>query len=331
MSEEKEVQRRIQSIEGLIRDIEKVPDPAVRSLLQRLVQSLMDLHGAGLERIVEITHRAGGNGGADSASDTHGAGVTGQSIIDELGRDNLVRSLLLLYGLHPLGLQERVVEALEKTRPYLRSHGGNVQLVHVTDSGAVTLRLEGSCHSCPSSAVTLQSTVEQAIYDAAPDVTAIIVEGAIQEANAPGTFVPLAQLQGNGEANCNGNGSHTGHGSLAQIVLGETEWEDVSGLDGIPPGTLQKQEVGGQAVLLCKLNEDFYAYGVTCPGCGQSLEGGRLEDTILACPICRQRFDLVHAGRGVDLLTLHLEPIPLLQENGRARVAIISRVQGSAR
>ncbi len=307
MAEQKDVQRRLESIEGLVREVEKVSDPAARSLSQQLVQSLMDLHGLGFERMLEIVHSKG---------------EAGQEIIDELGRDDVVRSLLLLYGLHPLDIRTRVVEALEKTRPYLRSHGGNVQLVSVSDLGAVTLRLEGSCNSCPSSAVTLQSTVEQAIYDDAPDVTAIIVEGAVQKAEPSANFVPLEKLQGNG----GGNGSHS-----SSAALDRTEWEDVFGLDTIPPGTLRQQEVGGQPVLFCKLNDDFYAYGVTCPGCDQPLEMGRLENAILVCPTCRQRYDLVHAGRGVDVSTLHLEPIPLLKENGRAKVAMISRVQGSAR
>jgi Fe-S cluster biogenesis protein NfuA/nitrite reductase/ring-hydroxylating ferredoxin subunit len=306
MSEQKEVQRRIESIEGLVHEIEKVSDPVVRSLSKQLVQSLMDLHGSGLERILEIVH---------------GSGDGGTQIIDQMGRDDLVASLLLLYGLHPLDLQTRVLQALEKSRPYLRSHGGNVELVNVSESGAVTLRLEGSCHSCPSSAVTLQSTVEQAIYNAAPDITGIIVEGAIQEQAPALGFVPLSSLQGNGN----------GH-SARQVsaAADQTEWEDVFGLDALTPGTLRKQDVGGQPVLFCKLNEDFYAYAETCPGCGQPLEGGRLENEILACPICLQRYDLVHAGRGLDISTLHLDPIPLLRENGRAKVAIISRVQRSA-
>ena len=103
------------------------------------------------------------------------------------------------------------------------------------------------------------------------------------------------------------------------------------GLDAIPSGALRKQEVAGQSVLFCKLNEEFYAYGITCPGCGQPLEGGRIENAILACPTCRQRFDLVHAGRGVDIEALHLEPVPLLNEDGRARVAVISRIHTSVR
>jgi len=306
MPEQKDVQQRIESIEGLVREIEKVSDPTVRSLSRQLVQSLMDMHGAGIERMLEIVHNTGN---------------TGRQVIDEMGRDDLVRSLLLLYGLHPVDLQTRILQALEKTRPYLRSHGGNVELVHVSDTGAVTLRLEGSCHSCPSSAVTLQSTVEQAIYEAAPDVTVIVVEGVVQEPATDATFVPLANLQSNG----NGHDRYP-----VSAAPGPTDWQDVFGLDALSPGTLQKQEVGGHPVLFCKLNEDFYAYGMICPGCGQPLEGGRVENAILACPICQQRYDLVHAGRGVDIAALHLDPIPLLKENGRAKVAIISRVERSA-
>jgi Fe-S cluster biogenesis protein NfuA/nitrite reductase/ring-hydroxylating ferredoxin subunit len=306
MSENKDVQRRIESIESLLSEIQKLADPAVQSLSKQLVQSLMDLHGAGIERMLEVVHRTGEGG---------------QRIIDDLGRDELVSSLLLLYNLHPLDLSARVHQALEKSRPYLKSHGGNVDLVRISDAGEVTLRLQGSCHSCPSSAVTLQSTVEQAIYDAAPDVTAIFVEGAAETPEPVSSFVPLANLHTNG----NGHDSRKISGTPEP-----TEWEDVFGLDALPPGTMRTQDVGGQPVLFCQLEENFYAYGITCPGCGQPLEGGHLENAILACPICLQRFDLIHAGRSLDISPLHLEPIPLLRENGRARVAVLSRAQRSA-
>ena len=88
-------------------------------------------------------------------------------------------SLLLLHGLHPLDLEARVRQALEQVRPYLRTHGGDVELLGV-DDGVVRLRMQGSCHGCPSSAVTLKHTIEEAIYDAAPDVAAIEVEGVVE-------------------------------------------------------------------------------------------------------------------------------------------------------
>jgi Fe-S cluster biogenesis protein NfuA len=169
-----EAQNQLKSIEALVHRIEKLADPALTATAKELVQLLMDLHGAGIERMLEIINQTA---------------TSGPSIIDALGRDDLVRSLLLLYGFHPIALKSRVQQALEKTRPYLKSHGGNVELAGIDDSGAVTLRLEGNCHGCPSSSATLKLAVEEAIYDAAPDVTAIIVQGSIEEASPALGFV----------------------------------------------------------------------------------------------------------------------------------------------
>src|SRR5262249_16189439 len=95
--------------------------------------------------------------------------------IEQLAADDLVGSLLLLYGLHPLDLATRVRQALEQARPLLQSHGGNVELLSLTD-GIVRLRLLGSGNGCPSSALTLKSAIEDAIWTRAPDIVAIEVE-----------------------------------------------------------------------------------------------------------------------------------------------------------
>jgi Fe-S cluster biogenesis protein NfuA len=176
-------QNQLQSIEALLQRIEKANDPAMSAMAKDLVQRLMEFHGAGIERMLEIIHK-------DAAAQ--------DDVIDALGQDPLVRSLLLLYGVHPDGLETRVQQALEKTRPYLKSHGGNVSLIGVDDAGTVTLRLEGSCHGCASSSATLKLAVEEAIFEAAPDVTAIIVEGEVEERSRSVAFVPLSALGGNG-------------------------------------------------------------------------------------------------------------------------------------
>ena len=69
----------------------------------------------------------------------------------------------------------RVEAALDSVRPYLGSHGGDVELLEVADDGVVRLRLLGSCNSCPSSSVTLELAVEDAIEAAAPEVASIEV------------------------------------------------------------------------------------------------------------------------------------------------------------
>jgi Fe-S cluster biogenesis protein NfuA len=188
--EEKEFQQRAEKIEGLVRKIESLPDPAARATAIELMQTLMDMHGAGLERMMEIAWEAG---------------EAGNRLIDSFGHDDLVGSLLILYGLHPLDIEARVIGAIDRLRPYLQSHGGNVELIGVTD-GVVRLRIERSSNGCGSSAQTLKAAVEEAIYGAAPDLTALEVEGVIEQQALMG-FVPLGELRGkNGASRRAGKG-----------------------------------------------------------------------------------------------------------------------------
>ena len=290
----------MEQVEGLIRKIENLADPVARTTALELVQALMEFHGAGLERLMEIV--------AD-------AGDPGYAVFDKFAADDLVGSLLLLYGLHPLPLETRVTKALEKVRPYLDSHGGNVELLAITD-GIVRLRMQGSCKSCPSSAMTLKLAIEEAIYAGAPDVVAIEAEGVAEQPSATG-FVQIGKATGNGNANGNGKGSHDGHGKNPGNA-----WEEVNDLSSLASSGVRLQEVRGRSILFCRLGESFYAYGNSCPGCGGVLQGAHLEVTNLVCPQCRQQYDVIRAGRGLDQPDLHLEPFPLLFDEGVAKVAL---------
>jgi Fe-S cluster biogenesis protein NfuA len=169
----------MQRIGNLVQEIESSADPAVRAITKTLMQSLMDLHGAAIEKALDIV--------ADS-------GEQGVSIIDRLGRDPLVSSVLILYGLHPEDLETRVVKAVDKVRPQLRKQGCEVELVSVND-GAIRLRVETGSHTCGSTAKTLQATLEGTMYDAAPDLTSLLIEG-FEEKPASG-FVGLDKLMSN--------------------------------------------------------------------------------------------------------------------------------------
>ena len=164
-----EFQKRVGRVEELIAALEDQPNPAVREQTRELIQTLLDLHASGLERILSAVHNSGAPGAA---------------VIDELGRDQLVSGVLLLHGLHPLDLETRVRNALESVSPRLGLHGGSVELVSVTDDGAVRIKLEGNCNGCPSSRITLHSTIEEELYNAAPDITSLEVDGA-HDPNAP--------------------------------------------------------------------------------------------------------------------------------------------------
>ena len=79
--------------------------------MRKLVQLLLDLHSEALERVMQVV----------AENDE-----SGQRTIDDLGRDTLVSSLLILYGLHPLDLETRVAQAVEKVQPRVRKGGGGL-------------------------------------------------------------------------------------------------------------------------------------------------------------------------------------------------------------
>jgi Fe-S cluster biogenesis protein NfuA len=115
------------------------------------------------------------------------------NIIDRLGRDALVSSVLILYGLHPEDLETRVVRAVDRLRPQMRKQGCEVELLGVND-GVIRLHVETGSHTCGSTAKTVQATLEGAMYDAAPDMASLIIEG-LEEKPASG-FVALDKLSG---------------------------------------------------------------------------------------------------------------------------------------
>jgi hypothetical protein len=161
MAEDKELQKRVQQIGDLVARIESIADPAVRGTAQQLMQMLMELHGATLDRSLEIIV---------------GAGDPGMRIIHEMGRDPLVGSVLVLHGLHPDDMETRVTKAVERLQTKLRREGSQLELIAISD-GSVSLSVTPPEHACASTSKTLRATVEDAIYSAAPDVASLTITG----------------------------------------------------------------------------------------------------------------------------------------------------------
>jgi Fe-S cluster biogenesis protein NfuA len=184
-------------IEELVARIEGAADPSLRDDALALVQLLLDLHRQGLARIIEIAGHGDAprpNGAASNGRAANGAASNGaDGLIDRLAADERVAPLLMLHDLHPVDLPTRVEQALEKVRPLLRSHGGDVELVDLSD-GVVKLKLDGSCHGCPSSSITLRNAIEEAIFEFAPDIERLEVAGVVEPPPASG-FVPLEAIR----------------------------------------------------------------------------------------------------------------------------------------
>jgi Fe-S cluster biogenesis protein NfuA len=188
MKQDAESRLRAERIETLIQEVSAFSDTHARETAEELMQCLLDMYGEGLARILEIT--------------TH-AEAAGFALVKSFARDDLVGSLLLVHDLHPVDLETRVLRSLDEVRPQLKLHGGNVEYVKL-EEGVAYLRLEGSCHGCPSSTITLKQLIEESLYKIAPDLEGLEVEGvagaagvATSTTNPPGitcgvpmTFVP---------------------------------------------------------------------------------------------------------------------------------------------
>ncbi len=177
MQQDMHDQQRARRIETLTQEVSAFSDAQARETVQALLQELLDMYGEGLARILELTRHAK---------------VPGFELIKTFADDELIGSLLLLHDLHPVDVHTRVLRALNEVRPYLQSHGGNVELIKVVE-GVAYLRLEGSCKGCAASTITLKQTIEEAIYQAAPDLDNIETEGVTEpplSAPMPVTFMP---------------------------------------------------------------------------------------------------------------------------------------------
>jgi Fe-S cluster biogenesis protein NfuA len=179
MAQDTGFQERIGRIDQLVRKLEAGADPALRAVAKDLMQSVMDLHSAALDRLLEIIAQAGG----------------GAVLIDHLGADDLVGSLLVLYGLHPADFETRVRRGIEKIDALLRSRGATIDVLEI-DGDAVNLRFHTNGHGgCGSTADGLKTAIQDAIYEAAPDVATLVVEP-VERQSAGSGFVPLESLAG---------------------------------------------------------------------------------------------------------------------------------------
>jgi Fe-S cluster biogenesis protein NfuA/nitrite reductase/ring-hydroxylating ferredoxin subunit len=270
---------------------------------EELVALLVGLYGDGLAQIVTVL--------ADQ-------GPQGEAMIGKLAEDPLVESLLLLHGLHPLGVDARIQRALDRVRPYLGSHAGGVEYLGVFD-GVARLKLEGSCHGCPSSTVTVQLAIEGAVQDAAPEVTEVVVEGMTA---APSSEPRLLQIGLRpGDSPTEGlpvSGGPSGGAPSIWVTLPDI---------GPPSSRPISASADGTAVLVCSVRGTLYAYQDSCARCGSSLAAGLLDREVLTCPACRARYDVRLAGKCIDAPELHLDPLPLLADSQGVRVAVPEAVR----
>lgn len=281
----------IERVQRLSGELERVADPVARRAGEELIGAVIELYGDGLERIFAAITASG-----DAA------------LAERLSGDGVVASLMLIHDLYPVGLDQRVAEALDSVRPYMESHGGNVELLGI-EQGVARIRLEGSCDGCPASSSTLELAIKSALDEAAPDLEGLVVEGAVQ---AP---APAA-------------GSGTDELPVVQVASDPLagsqppSWFDLEGVAGIGEGQLRGVEVRGTPLVVARVEGNLLAFRDACAGCGAPLRSARLTEGTLTCAGCERSFFLPRAGRSLDDDRMLLAPVPLLAAADGARVAL---------
>lgn len=292
-------------IETLLDELAQQAGPEARDTADELVRSLVEFYGEGLARAVRLL----------------GAAPQGADPLAVLTADELVSDLLILHDLHPEDTATRVGRALDKVRPYLGSHAGDVEVagldLEAREGPTLRLRLRGSCDGCPSSTQTVRWTIEEAVARIAPEIAHIEVEGVTDEEAQPALLQILPHRP---EDAPDGAGPPENADDPARWYL-------------LGPGALPLKEpstgvteVSGRALLIVRLPGQLYAYRDRCPVCATSLATAVLDGESLRCAECAATFDVHRAGRGDRA---HLEPVPLLEENGEVRVALPGELLGA--
>ncbi|MEU9139096.1 NifU family protein [Streptomyces sp. NPDC048404] len=292
-------------IGALLDELARQAGPEARDVADELVRCLMEFYGEGLARTVRLLRSA--PDGADPLA--------------VLTADELVSDLLILHDLHPEDTATRVGRALDKVRPYLGSHAGDVEVagldLETADGPTLRLRLRGSCDGCPSSTQTVRWTIEEAVARIAPEVAHIEVEGMAAESPQPALLQILPHPPDDAPDEAAPSGEP---GEAARwYELGPRSLPVGDGATGVT-------EVAGRALLLVRLPGQLYAYRDRCPLCAAGLAPAVLDGELLRCAGCGATFDVRRAGRGERG---HLDPVPLLEEDGSVRVALPGELLGA--
>ncbi len=296
-------------VQDLTAQVDALADGPARVLAQELLSTVIAMYGDGLSRIMAVIE---------------GSGAARDNILDELAQDGAVASLLLIHDLYPVPLSERVIEALDTVRPYMESHGGNVELVGIED-GVARLVLQGSCNGCAASRATLELAIKQALDEHAPDLAGLDVQGVNAEPAAlggagTGAALPMAEPASTTSKGFELPLVHSGASAPTEAER-QPRWVPVAEAQRPGPGSLTAVDVDGVALLLAEVDGALLAYGNECAACGEQLSQARLQDGLLRCPECEVEFDLPRAGRAAGGEPLQLRPIPLLEAGG-VRVAV---------
>ena len=227
----------------------------------------------------------------------------GKELLFELVDDPHVRSVFALHGIIRADPMTRARQALASVRPYLQSHGGDVELVRIED-GAAFVRLQGSCNGCSMSAVTLRDGVEEALVGLAEVDRVEVLD------DEPTTaFIPIDSI---------------GRKPRAAPDAG---WVKGPATTDVAEGSMLRFDVTGEnaagsvseSFVVTNVARKFAVFRNACVHQGLTLDGGMIDDGVLVCPWHGFRFEAT-TGECISAPGAQLDQVPTRIDDGHVWV-----------
>lgn len=258
-------------------------DPESAAAARRVKDAIEALHRPALVHVVRTLR----------------ADPRGKELLFELVDEPTVRAVLGLHGIVRADPATRARQALESVRPYLQSHGGDVELVAIAD-GVAQVRLHGSCTGCSMSAVTLRDGVESALVDGVEEVERIEV----LDDEPTAAFIPLDLV---------GRKAASDHG-----------WVRGPAVEQVGDGTMVRADVGDESFVVTNIGQRIAAFRNACVHQGLTLDGGLLSEGVITCPWHGLTFDAT-TGECISAPGAQLEQLPTRVDDGHVWIRTAGR------
>jgi Ferredoxin subunits of nitrite reductase and ring-hydroxylating dioxygenases len=264
-----------EKVDKALKNVEAIEDETARMHALGLKTAIEDFHKIALTKIVQKLK----------------ADERGKELLFELVDEPSVYAVLQLHGIVKPNINARIIQVLEMVRPYMQSHGGDIEFVKF-ENGTVYVRLSGACNGCSQSAVTLREGAEEALLHNIPEVKKVEVLP-----NEPSPA--LIQIESLKSSKTNG-------------------WIETLSVEEVPSGTKKCFKTDKENILIVNIDNRLSAYRNECPHQGLPLDGGMLEadERILTCPWHGFKFDAT-SGECLTAPAAQLESFPLRVENGK--------------
>ncbi len=251
-------------------------DPDARAAAERLQAAIEGFHRDALVLIVQRLK----------------ADPRGKELLFELVDEPAVRAVFALHGIIRPDPLTRAKAAVDTVRPYLQSHGGDVEVVGIEGS-TLLVRLEGSCSGCSMSAVTLAETVTSAVVGVVDEISDVRV----LEDQATTSFIPLDSVKRRAD------------------VTGWTKVPSVTAAISSDVDEMVRFDVGDESFVATVVGRSVSVFRNECVHQGLSLDGGSLADGVVQCPWHGFRFDAT-SGECITAPGAQLTAVPARIDDG---------------